>query len=207
MNLFSKTASALALVAASLSANAAVITFTSGQHTEVAGATVVDFEGGVLPLGYSGAGSVLDTSVPGMSAAPAGDDTYYYSVAYPQLSGIGKFQASVGNFYDYFGLYWGSMDAYNTLSFYSNDTLIETVTGADVIAAGTALGDQTAVGSNRFVNFFFAQSFDRIDFQTTNYAFETDNHAFARVNVPEPATLGLFGIGLLGAAFVRRRRS
>ena len=207
MNLFSKTASALALIAASMSANAAVITITSGQHTTVAGAAVVDFEGGILPLGYSGAGSVLDASVPGMSAAPAGDDTHYYSVAYPQVSGVGMYQAASGDYYDYFGLYWGSMDAYNTLSFYSNDSLIETITGADVIAAGTALGDQTATGSNRYVNFFFSQGFDRIDFGTTNFAFETDNHAFARVNVPEPATLGLFGIGMLAAAFVRRRRS
>jgi len=207
MNLFSKTVSTLTLIAASMSANAAVITFTSGQYSTVAGATVVDFEGGILPLGYSGAGSVLNQSVSGMSAAPAGDSTYYYSVAYPQLSGVGKFQAQVGVSYDYFGLYWGSMDAYNTLSFYSNGSLIERITGSDVIAAGTALGDQTAAGSNRYVNLSFAQAFDRIDFETTNYAFETDNHAFARINVPEPATLGLFALGLLGASVTRRRRN
>lgn len=99
------------------------------------------------------------------------------------------------------------LDSYNTLSFYREGSLVETITGLDVIAYGTTLGDQTAAGSNRYVNFFFDGLFDRIDFKTDGYAFETDNHAFARTtNVPEPATLGLFGLGLLGAAFARRRR-
>ena len=205
MKLIGKAVTVALLAAAAVStANAAyVTTFTSGQTTEVAGATVVDFEGG-MPAGYTGAGSVVDYSVEGGTAAPANDGSYYYTVAYPLQSGTGTFQAAAGTSYNYFGLYWGSIDDYNTLDFYSGGKLIASITGSDVIAQGTALGDQTAPGSNRYVNFLFDTAFDRIDFSTTQFAFESDNHAFA--SVPEPATLGLFGLGLLGSAVARRRR-
>lgn len=200
-----KTASIAVLIAASVStANAAYITtFTSGQTTNVAGATVYDFEGG-KPTNYTGAGSVVNFSAPGGTAAPAGDATNYYTVAYPLQSGIGTFTADAGASYNYFGLYWGSIDSYNVLNFYSDNELIASITGTQVIDAGTALGDQTAAGSNRYVNFLFDTTFNRVDFSTTQFAFETDNHAFA--TVPEPATLGLFGLGLLGTSLVRRRK-
>ena len=206
MKLIGKAVSIAVLAAAAVStANAGYITtFTAGQTTTVAGATVYNFEGG-KPANYTGAGSVINYSVSGGSAAPAGDATYYYTVAYPLQSGTGTFTAAAGTSYNYFGLYWGSIDNYNTLNFFSGGNLIASITGSDVIAAGTALGNQTAPGSNRYVNFFFDGKFDRIDFSTTQFAFESDNHAFA--SVPEPATLGLFGLGLLGAGGARRRRS
>jgi hypothetical protein len=46
--------------------------------------------------------------------------------------------------------------------------------------------------------------FDKIVFGTTNFAFESDNHAYA--NVPEPGTMALMSAGLLGVAWIRRRR-
>ena len=205
MKLIGKAVSIAVLAAAAVStANAGYVTsFTDGQTTTVAGATVYDFEGG-KPANYAGPGSVVNYSVSGGTAAPAGDDSYYYTVAYPLQSGVGTFTADAGSSYNYFGLYWGSIDDYNSLSFYSEGSLIATITGTDVIAAGTALGDQSAAGSNRYVNFLFDTSFDRIDFSTTQFAFESDNHAFA--SVPEPATLGLFGLGMLGAGVARRRK-
>jgi hypothetical protein len=199
---------ALAVLAAGTSsiANAAYITtFTSGMTTQVAGATVFDFDSGVKPDGYSGAGGILSSSVSGVAAAPAGDSTSYLSVAYPQAAGIETFTAAAGTSYNYFGLYWGSIDAYNSLRFYSGDTLIANVTGVDVIQTGTTLGDQISAGANRYVNFLFdGETFDRIEFETTNFAFESDNHAVA--SVPEPATSALMGGGLAALMYLRRRR-
>ena len=198
-----------AVAAAGLSslANASIITttFTSGLTTNVAGATTVDFNSG-KPWFYTGPSTVVSGSVDGQTAAPAGDSTPYLSVAYPYQSGIET--ATLNNSYNYFGLYWGSIDDYNTLKFYSGDTLVATISGGDVIASGTALGDQMAPGSNRYVNFFFNDaSYDNIVFSTTQYAFESDNHAFGNVRaVPEPASFALMGLGLAAIGFTRMRR-
>jgi hypothetical protein len=103
--------------------------------------------------------------------------------------------------YLYFGLLWGSVDDYNTLSFYNGDTLIGTVTGADVAASPN--GDP-GVNGTLYVNITSTERFNRVVASSTEFAFEFDNIAF---NVPGPATLGLLGLGLVGLGFARRRRN
>jgi len=196
---------ALALAQVSIANAAYIQTITAGTTTGVAGATVYTFDNGLKPTGYSGAGSVLNTSISGQAAQPAGDNTQYLSVAYPASSGTETFLASSGVSYNYFGLYWGSIDDYNSLRFYDGNNLIASITGVDVIANTSLLGNQVAAGSNRYVNFFFDTTFNRVEFGTTNYAFESDNHAYA--SVPEPTTFGLLGFGLLAATYMSRRRS
>src|SRR5512138_727406 len=125
---------ALAMTGLTSLAHASYITtFTSGTTTTVAGATVVDFDTG-KPANYTGQGSVVSGSISGQTAAPAGDATPYLTVAYPAQTGT--MLATLGASYNYFGLYWGSIDNYNTLKFYSGASLIATITGTDVIAAG-----------------------------------------------------------------------
>jgi hypothetical protein len=114
----------------------------------------------------------------------------------------------------YFGLLWGSIDTYNFLDFYSGNTLLGTVTGTMAAAAANTLpnGNQAGQGT-AYVNVTSTDAFDRVVARSTGFAFEFDNVAFnPRIpggdptEVPVPAALGLFGLGLAGLLAARRRR-
>lgn len=103
----------------------------------------------------------------------------------------------------YFGILWGSVDTYNTLSFYDGNTLVGTISGSQVTPAAT--GDQGANGTY-YVNINSTVAFDRVVATSTQFAFEFDNVALSAAPIPAPAALGLFGLGLLGLGLARRKQ-
>ena len=163
------------------------------------------FNRGVL----SGSGAAEDSSVVAKFAQPAGDATGFLTVSYPSASGAVSLIFT--NPQNYFGLYWGSMDSYNSITFLENNELIATYSGTNVatLTGLVANGDQQSASSNRYIEFNFETGFyGQVILSTTSYGFEVDNIAFGDPPspIPEPSTLLVFGASLSGLALVRRRR-
>ena len=173
--------------------------------------TVEDFEGS-LGWTWTGSYAIVNGSVDGKYSAPGGIDgvnkdlTDYVTVPKYDTSGSGSVTVTGIPISNYFGLWWGSMDTYNTFSFYDGVNLVLTLTGSDV-AVGNANGNQTAPATNHYVNFLDLPDFDTVVLSSSQFAFEADNIAIGRnpSRVPEPATMLLLGLGLVGLAGVRRK--
>ncbi len=152
----------------------------------------------------------------GDSTISGADTTTYLASGSTDSSANASVTLSFGMQQKYFGLLWGSVDSYNTLTFYSSNVLVTSFNGTDVSnSAGTGNcvgGNQGALGTC-YVNInFLTGSYDKVVATSTLYAFEFDNVAFSSspigVGVPEPGALGMMGLGLLtlGGLAMRRRK-
>jgi hypothetical protein len=174
--------------------------------TSVAGAVTIDFESGCGYESCVGQFQIVTGSVAGQYAQPAGTSDYYLAVPNPQANG--SVLLTLGTTADYFGLYWGSVDTYNSITFYLGGVEVGSFGGLDI--APPADGNQQAAATNRYVNFWFqnGDTYDAVRLASNGFAFESDNHAYSvTASVPEPATVLLMLTGLLGLMGARKRQA
>lgn len=193
-----------------------------GYSSPYAGVQVETFDSAPLLWNWSGDYTIRTGSASGVAAAPAfmnplptADATRYIAVPYQASTGTATATQSLavlGDTFNYFGLWWGSIDGVggglginNVLSFYNAGTLVERVTGDQVIQPLKASGSWTNSDNNRYVNLLELPEFDSFALTSYGRAFEADNIAVGVV--PEPSTILLLGGGLAGLAFWRRRKT
>jgi hypothetical protein len=208
-----------AAVFTAISAPADAITLTfggtpvagQGQFSNVPGVTTVDFESGAPTSGlaiYSapGPGPAIVSGNSGSSIISLDDNTKYLAVSIlGDASGTTPVTIAFANPLDYFGLYWGTPSANNTIDFFNGDTLLQSFSGNAVVGSVTPSG---AVYAN-----FFAEPgefFNKVVLKDSSIGFETDNHAYkvgASESVPEPVTsLTAFASVVTGVLMKRQQQ-
>jgi VCBS repeat-containing protein len=140
------------------------------------GANFGDFHSDALDATFSGSGhagvvhgSSSATAPPFMGPTPGHQD----ATNYLSIGGNGTETITFVSEQNAFGLYWGSLDSYNSIKFYDGNTLVATYTGADISPLFSD-GNQGSFNSNGYVE-FTGLSFNKVVLASSSNAFEIDN--------------------------------
>jgi len=181
-----------------------------GQFSNVPGVTTIDFESGAPTSGfavYSAPGpgpAVVSINTIGISLLSADDNTRYLAVStFGDARGNTPVTIAFANPLDYFGLYWGTPSANNTLSFFNGDRLLQSFSGDALYRVVPSTG---AVYANFFAE--AGESFNKVVLSESSVAFESDNHAYkVAESVPEPLTsLTAFASVVTGVLMKRQQQ-
>ena len=137
-----------------------------------------NFHSAALDATFSSSGNVgvINGTIPGVAVAlflgplPGSVDTTNYL----SISSGGTETITFGSEKNTFGLYWGTIDLANTITFYDKGTLIASYTGSEVV--GLLSANQGIFDSNGYIEFVGIHPFDRVVLDTGNTnAFEVEN--------------------------------
>jgi hypothetical protein len=179
-------------------------TTLAGQNTSISGASTWDFSGSV-PSGVtlSGGAAIVSGSLQDQYAEPFSGSGNYLTVGGNSPSAPTA-SLTFATALKSFGLFWGTPDDYNTLNFYNGASLLASfVPGSGALASFAAT--RSAAGA-RYVDFSGTGGtvFDRVEFVSSQAAFEVDNISYSKV--PTPAMLpAIIGFGL--TALKRRKQA
>jgi hypothetical protein len=203
--------------AAASAASVSVIDSDPQGGSNGAGITFAVGYSGFTPGGATWSSNPLVTPPPGNvggiyqspfnSNGLTGSQSYFSVGAESGVNGaLSPVTLTLGSAVNIFRILWGSIDTYNTISFYDGDagagSLLGTYTGTQI---ATLLG--LAVGPTNYEHVVllsfgdFGGALKSIKFQSSSAAFE-----FALAPVPVPAALPLFGTALGAMALLRYRR-
>jgi VCBS repeat-containing protein len=142
------------------------------------GAGSADFFSAALDATFTSSGNagIVNGTLEGVTEAPIvgplpgqADATNYLSIGAGGTETI-KF----GALEDTFGLYWGSVDPFNQIDFYKDNTLVATFSGGDI--SQLLASHQGLFASNGYVQFLGLAPFDEVVLSTGNAnSFEVDN--------------------------------
>ncbi|MFN6008615.1 MAG: Calx-beta domain-containing protein, partial [Microcystis sp.] len=151
-------------------------TIVSGENgyltTSRTAETVVTFDIGFPSLPSYTGGSIRQGDEVGFWSALSNDTSEYLSVD-PFSGTPSVISAPNGTLWKYFGLYWGSIDDYNSIEFWKDNTRIAYYSGSDIATLLNLRGGYINFDVNNNDGYF-----NKIILTSTQQAFESDNHAF-----------------------------